>query len=107
MIHVVHSVAACASYSAVGAACSGPCFPRLGGAQVAALAAEPQAVPVASDDVDGVQWVALAALRSLPGGSVLIACLNPFIMAVGKLQTPRRCSRAQLIKAHSDAVMHG
>jgi hypothetical protein len=33
--------------------------------QAAAMAVDPDAVPVASDDVDGVQWVHVNKLRQL------------------------------------------
>jgi hypothetical protein len=33
--------------------------------QAAAMACDPEAVPVASDDVDGVQWMEVSKLRQL------------------------------------------
>ena len=46
--------------------------------QVAAMAADPQAQPVASDDVDAVQWLQVHKLRSLdskqPALQILHVC---------------------------------
>ncbi len=45
--------------------CHGVLGCRVAVLQAAAMACDPDAVPVASDDVDGVQWVEVAKLRQL------------------------------------------
>lgn len=45
------------------------CCAVLAAVQAAAMAADPDAVPVASDDVDGAQWVQVDKLRQLESES--------------------------------------
>jgi hypothetical protein len=44
--------------------------------QVAAMAVDPQAKPIASDDVDAVQWLEVPRLRSLDSECLALGILR-------------------------------